>query len=131
MALLLETCVVLRGHWQTTLVHPVPSQPTSFALDELLWPHRAALDRLMKVDPNVVTHLFHAAFKGIEGAIPECNANAAEVINASIAVAAGAIAYACGKDNGLTPEGVLQNKRSIRVALQRLILDHCCEGPVQ
>jgi hypothetical protein len=72
--------------------------------------------------PNAVNveRLVAAAWRGMAAELERQNTSAEDVINAAVSICAGAIKYACNIDD---PEAALHNKRQIRDALQRLMLD--------
>lgn len=68
-----------------------------------------------------VQRLVDAAYKGMEGAIEGTSAE--DVVNAAIAIAAGAIRYACSNACAENNDALLFNRRAIRAALQKLLLE--------
>jgi hypothetical protein len=77
------------------------------------------------VAPNKanVKRLIDAAWTGMKEELLVETASAEDVVNATVAIAAGGIRYACSAATGADAEGLKKNRDSVQTCLQQLLLD--------
>jgi hypothetical protein len=74
-----------------------------------------------------VKRLVAAAWRGMEEELAVQNASAEDVVNATVAIAAGGINYACSAAAGETPEAIAHNKAAVRDTLYQLLMNTSSE----
>lgn len=81
----------------------------------------------MPSDLKNVNRLMKAAWDGISAELVNETATGEDVVNTCLAMAAGAVRYACALDEGMPVEAVAKNREVIRAKLQRLILEYTAD----